>query len=96
MEEWKVKHRISRNCKTHLTHVDGAMMKINDAYKLVIQSKLRNQQIIEDATDCLEKKRTPLVLTKSREHADYLYEHLQDKTDHIFCCTAAEVKKKAL
>ncbi len=72
------------------------MMKINDAYKLVIQSKLRNQQIIEDVTDCLEKKRTPLVLTKSREHADYLYEHLQDKTDHIFCCTAAEVKKKAL
>ena len=69
---------------THLTHVDGDVMKINDANRLVIQSQQRNQQIIEDVTDCLEKKRTPLVLTKSREHAVWLYEHLQDKTDHIF------------
>lgn len=69
---------------THLTHVDGAGLKINDANKLVIESKLRNQQIIEDVTDCLTQKRTPLVLTKNREHASYLYEHLQDRTDHIF------------
>ena len=51
---------------THLTHVDGAVMKINDANKLVIQSKLRNQQIIEDVTDCVEKKRTPLLFVKTR------------------------------
>ena len=80
---------------THLTHVDGAVMKINDANKLVIQSKLRNQQIIEDVMYCVEKKRTPLVLTKSREHAAYLYEHLQDKTDHIFLLYGGRREKES-
>ena len=80
---------------THLTHVDGAVMKINDANKLVIQSKLRNQQIIGDVTDCLAKKRTPLVLTKSREHAAYLYEHLCEKTDHIFLLHGGRGEKES-
>lgn len=51
-------------------------MKINDVNRFVIQSKIRNQKIIEDVIDCLEKKRIHLVLTKSREHAAWLYEHL--------------------
>lgn len=51
-------------------------MKINDVNRLVIQSKIRNQKIIEDVIDCLEKKRIHLVLTKIREHAAWLYEHL--------------------
>ena len=80
---------------THLTHVDGAVMKINNANKLVIQSKLRNQQIIGDVTDCLAKKRTPLVLTKSREHAAYLYEHLCEKTDHIFLLHGGRGEKES-
>jgi len=80
---------------THLTHVDGAVMKINDANKLVIQSKLRDQQIIGDVTDCLAKKRTPLVLTKSREHAAYLYEHLREKTDHIFLLHGGRGEKES-
>lgn len=80
---------------THLTHVDGAVMKINDANKLVIQSKLRNQQIIGDVMDCLAKKRTPLVLTKSREHAACLYEHLREKTDHIFLLHGGRAEKES-
>lgn len=80
---------------THLTHVDGAAMKINDANRLVIQSRPRNQQIIDDVTDCLAKKRTPLVLTKSREHAAFLHEHLQDKTDHIFLLHGGRSEKES-
>lgn len=79
---------------THLTHVDGAEMKIKDAYKLVVESKLRNQQIIEDVTECLAKKRTPLVLTKSREHAAYLYEQLHERTDHIFLLQGGRSEKQ--
>jgi len=69
---------------TRLTHTNGTNIKVNDANRLVIESKLRNQQIISDVVDCLEQGRTPLVLTKNREHAAYLYEQLKGKTNHIF------------
>lgn len=69
---------------TRLVHVDGGSLKVNDANKLVIENTMRNQQIIEDVIMCLEQGRTPLVLTKFREHASYLYTQLKDKANHIF------------
>ncbi len=51
--------------------------------------------VIEDVMDCLEKKRTPLVLTKSGGHTAWLYEYLQDKTDHIFLLHGSRSEKES-
>lgn len=50
----------------------------------MVESEVRNEQILTDVTACLQARRTPLVLTKEKEHAAFLYERLKTKTDHIF------------
>ena len=69
---------------TRLVHINENKLKINEAYQLVITNGERNTQIIEDVKDCLGKKRTPLVLTRFKEHADYLYERLKNEAAYVF------------
>ena len=45
---------------------------INDLYKLLISDKRRNQMLVDDIIACMEDGRTPLVLTKFKEHAKML------------------------
>lgn len=68
---------------TRLVHPDGETIKINDAYKLARESEIRNKQIVADVSICLENGRTPLVLTKFKEHAaDLLSEIGYDDADN--------------
>jgi superfamily II DNA or RNA helicase len=69
---------------TRLVHAEGETLKINKAYQMVRESDIRNKQIIADVETCLANGRTPLVLTKFKEHAAYLHEKLNSCTDHIF------------
>lgn len=69
---------------TRLVHPDGETIKINDAYKLARESEIRNKQIVDDVSICLENGRTPLVLTKFKEHAAVLFDMLKDSADHIY------------
>lgn len=69
---------------TRLVHANGEKIKINEAYKEVIASETRNEQIVNDVVECVESGRTPLVLTKFKEHAAILMEQLKGKSDHIF------------
>ena len=41
-------------------------------------------QIIADTVDCVKKGRTPLVMTKYREHAQRLYDALLGAADYVF------------
>ena len=50
---------------------------INDFYKLLIGDKERNDLLLADILNSLAEGRTPLVLTKFKEHAEYIYEQLQ-------------------
>lgn len=50
---------------------------INDYYKLLIGDKKRNELLLADILAGLAAGRTPLVLTKFKEHAEYIYEQLQ-------------------
>ena len=52
---------------------------INELYKLLIQDKLRNQMLVEDVAAAVDDGRTPLVLTKFKEHAKLIHEALQKK-----------------
>ena len=69
---------------TRLINPEIKKMSMNEANKLIIGSEIRNNQIIDDVKQCLEQKRTPLVITKSRVHAEYLYKRLESLVDHIF------------
>ncbi|MEF9917507.1 MAG: DEAD/DEAH box helicase family protein [Lachnospiraceae bacterium] len=79
---------------TRLVHTDGETLKINDAYQLVRDSDIRNNQIISDVEDCLKNGRTPLVLTKFKDHASYLYQKLSGKADHIFLLQGGKSAKE--
>ena len=55
---------------------------INELYKLLIYDKERNKMILQDVLANIEDGRTPLVLTKFKDHAEFLYEQLQEKGIH--------------
>ncbi|MCR5578227.1 MAG: DEAD/DEAH box helicase family protein [Prevotella sp.] len=57
---------------------------ISELYRLIVDSELRNMQIVADTVDCVKKGRTPVVMTKYREHAENLYGLLQGAADHVF------------
>ena len=57
---------------------------ISELYRLIVDNELRNMQIVSDAVDCVKKGRTPVVMTKYREHAENLYGLLQGAADHVF------------
>lgn len=57
---------------------------IQEAYRQTIQNQRRNDLIIQDIKKCLKEKRTPLVLSRFRSHAQYLYRCLEGEADHVF------------
>jgi len=74
---------------------------ISELYRLIVDSEMRNMQIVSDAMDCVKKGRTPVVMTKYREHAEELYGLLQGAADHVFLLQGgkslkarAELRKK--
>lgn len=79
---------------TRLVHTEGETLNINEAYKMVRDSDIRNSQIISDVESCLTNGRTPLVLTKFKDHAAYLYDNLSGKADHIFLLQGGKSTKE--
>ena len=70
---------------TRLVDVEGdGDRHISDYFDLAVKSEMRNLQIVTDAIDCVKKGRTPLVMTKYREHAQALYQALLGAADHVF------------
>ena len=66
----------------------------NDAYELLRNNDVRDQQITEDVRQCIANKRTPVVLTKYTEHAERFYEQLKDSADHVFLYLGTMKKKE--
>ena len=57
---------------------------ISELNRLIVGNELRNMQIVSDAVDCVKKGRTPVVMTKYREHAENLYGLFKGAADHVF------------
>lgn len=58
---------------------------LNSAYALISKNEDRNNMIISDIKKCIEENRTPIVLTRYKEHAKSLYETLKkDVLDHTY------------
>ena len=66
--------------------VDNADSKddINKAYSLISTSKVRNDIIISDVKKCVKQGKTPVILTRFKEHAKLLYDALKNEADHVF------------
>lgn len=79
---------------TRLINTTGQDWKINDAYAAVRSCEMRNKQIISDVEECLKQGRTPLVLTKFKDHADILLSMLQDTADHVFLLKGGRSRKE--
>lgn len=69
-------------------------LKIQDAYAIVWDNELRNQQIVEDIKECIGHHRTPVVLTKFKSHAELLFTMTKGYADHIFLLTGSKSKKE--
>lgn len=68
---------------TRFVELNQKDLKLNDWYKLVIQNEIRNKQILSDIHECMQDKRTILIITKFKDHAKYFYKKLHDQYDQV-------------
>lgn len=57
---------------------------INAAYSLISKNDLRNEIVVNDVVKCIENNRTPVILTKQKEQAKYLYEKIKLLVNNTF------------
>lgn len=69
---------------TRLVDTDDRKPSMAELNQLVIDSETRNEQIISDTIFCVQEGRTPLVMTKYKGHAQYLYDRLRGEAEHVF------------
>ena len=65
----------------------------NDAYELIRNNDIRDDQIIQDVIDCAKAGRTPVVLTRYVDHAEKLSERLKKYADKVILLTGANGTK---
>ena len=93
-EEQNIDHlvypRFTRTVKPH--HLSKTPYG-NDAYELIRNNDVRDEQIIRDVADCVQAGRTPVVLTKYVDHAKKLSERLKKYADRLILLTGANGTK---
>lgn len=67
---------------------------INDDYEVLKNSSVRNSQICDDIRKCVADGRTPIVLSKYKEHAEFIYSEVRDAADNVFLLTGSLSKKQ--
>lgn len=51
---------------------------------MISTNQVRNEMILEDTRACVKAGRTPVILTRYKEQAKYLYDKLQRDADRVF------------
>ena len=69
---------------TRVVDTEESKGDINGAYSLINSNAARNDMILDDTRKCVKEGRTPVILTKYKEQAKYLYDHLQKDADYVF------------
>lgn len=69
-------------------------MHPNEAYEIIRNNELRDEQIISDVKSCIAAGRTPVVLSKYKDHSERLYERLKEYADKVFLMTGNNSKKE--
>lgn len=68
-------------------------MHPNEAYEIIHNNDVRDEQIIEDVKNCVSVGRTPVVLSRYKDHSEKLYERLKSYADYVFLMTSNNSKK---
>lgn len=69
-------------------------MHPNEAYAIIHNNDVRDEQIIEDVKNCVAAGRTPVVLSRYKDHSEKFYERLKSYADHVFLMTGNNSKKE--
>ena len=69
-------------------------MHPNEAYEIIHNNDVRDEQIIEDVKNCVATGRTPVVLSRYKDHSEKFYERLKSYADHVFLMTGNNSKKE--
>lgn len=69
---------------TRVINTQGKKLTLNEAYSMLIEDEKRNALIVNDVIDCINKNRTPIIITKQKKHLEILSKLLSDKADFVF------------
>ena len=69
-------------------------MHPNEAYEIIHNNDIRDEQIVEDVKNCVSAGRTPVVLSRYKDHSEKMYERLKAYADHVFLMTGNNSKKE--
>ena len=69
-------------------------MHPNEAYNILRDNEIRDDLIVADIKECVSIGRTPVVLSRYKEHSQRLYERLKEYADHVFLMTGNNSKKE--
>lgn len=74
--------------------VNTSKMHPNEAYEIIHNNDIRDEQIIEDVKECVSSGRTPVILSRYKDHSEKMYEQLKCYADHVFLMTGNNSKKE--
>lgn len=69
-------------------------MHLNEAYEIIRDNEARDEQILSDVRECIAADRTPVVLSRYRDHSERLYERVKEYADKVFLMTGDKSKKE--
>lgn len=69
-------------------------MHPNEAYEIIRNNDIRDEQIIADVKECLAAGRTPVILSKYKDHSQKLYERIKKHAKHVFLMTGSNSKQE--
>lgn len=69
---------------TRVTDTGAESRNMMQEYALIAMHTDRNEMIIKDTKNCICGGRTPVILTRLKEQAKYLYEQLQGTADYVY------------
>ena len=69
-------------------------MHPNEAFDIIHKNETRDAQIIQDIRECITEGRTPVVLSRYKDHSETLYELLNDSADYVFLLTGNNSKRE--
>ncbi len=72
---------------------DSEELSIQEIYTKITSDEMRNQYIIKDVKSSVDERRSPLILTGRKEHAEILAELLQGTCSHILLLVGSEGQK---
>ena len=83
-----------RFTRTVAPFIGGKKLHVSEAYVAIREDADRDDLIVRDIKKCIAKGRTPVVLSKFREHSHRLYKKLDGSAQHIFFLTGNNSKKE--